>query len=219
MKNLNKNMIKLHYGGVDHFFNEEDILSPGKHYEKLCNISSDINEHLPTLKRYASECKTVTEMGVRFACSTWAFLEGKPEKLNCYDINYEFFRPSEYLLNKMSELYNVEFEFITADSLKTDIENTDLLFIDTLHRYEQLIGELNKHHKNINKYIILHDTTLFEHRDEELYEHASDIVKNTNSDKKGLSVAIDDFLSNNKNWQVKEVYTNCNGLTILERKF
>lgn len=219
MKNINKNMIKLHYGGVDHFFNEEDILNPGKHYEKICNISSDINEHLPTLKRYASECKTVTEMGVRFACSTWAFLEARPEKLNCYDINYEFFRPSEYLLNKMSELYNVEFEFITADSLKTDIENTDLLFIDTLHRYEQLIGELNKHHKNINKYIILHDTTLFEHRDEELYEHASDIVKNTNSDKKGLSVAISDFLSNNKNWQVKEVYTNCNGLTILERKF
>lgn len=210
-------MIKLHYGGFDHYFNEEDVLTPGNHYDKLCNIYSDINEHLPILKKYASECKTVTEMGVRFACSTWAFLEGKPEKLTCYDINYEFFRPSEELLNKMSELYNVEFKFITGDSLKIDIENTDLLFIDTLHRYDQLIGELNKHNKNVNKYIILHDTVTFANIDESLYDHASDVVKNTNNYKEGLSLAVNDFLLDNKEWIVGEVFTNNNGLTILKR--
>jgi hypothetical protein len=210
-------MIKLHYGGYDHEFNEEDVLTPGKHYEKLCNIGSDINEHLPTLKKYASQCKTVTEMGVRFACSTWAFLEGKPEKLTCYDINYEFFRPSSDLLNKMSELYNVKFEFITADSLKTDIENTDLLFIDTLHRYSQLIGELNKHHKNVNKFIILHDTTTFANVDEGLYDHASDIVKNKETHKQGLLLALNEFMSENKEWVIEEVFTNNNGLTVLKR--
>ena len=218
MKNINKNMIKLHYGGVDHIFNEEDILNPGKHYEKICNISSDINEHLPTLKRYASECKTVTEMGVRFACSTWAFLEARPEKITCYDIDYAPFKPSANLLNKMCDNYGIKFEFILGDTLKVEIDNTDLLFIDTLHTYNQLIGELTLHSKNVNKWIILHDTTLFGDGDEYIYNHASDLIKNKQKDKFGLRSAVNDFLSNNKNWEVKEVYTNCNGLTVLERK-
>ena len=195
MKNINKNMIKLHYGGMDHYFNEEDILNPGKHYEKLCNISSDINEHLPTLKKYASECKTVTE------------------------IDYAPFKPSDNLLNQMCNNYGIKFEFILGDTLKIQIENTDLLFIDTLHTYNQLIGELTLHSKNVNKWIILHDTTLFGDRDEYIYEHASDLIKNVEKNKIGINKAVDDFLSDNQNWIVKEVYTNCNGLTILERKF
>ncbi len=51
-----------------------------------------------------------------------------------------------------------------------------------------------------------------------IYNHASDLIKNKQKDKFGLRSAVNDFLSNNKNWEVKEVYTNCNGLTVLERK-
>ena len=108
-------MIKLHYGGMDHFFNEEDVITPGKHYEKLCDIRSDINEHLPTLKRYASECKTVTEMGVRYACSTWAFLEARPEKITCYDIDYAPFKPSDNLLSNCKK---PAFKIVFAKYLK-----------------------------------------------------------------------------------------------------
>lgn len=210
-------MIKLHYGGTDHYFNKEDILTPGKHYESLCSIPSDINEHLPTLKKYASQCKKVTEMGVRFACSTWSFLEAKPEKITCYDIKYDYFKPSEDLINKMCEKYKISFEFLTGDTLNIEIENTDLLFIDTLHTYDQLTGELTLHSKNVNKWIILHDTTLFGDRDEYIYEHASDLIKNKEKSKEGLNNAINDFISKNQDWIVKEVYTNCNGLTVLER--
>jgi len=212
-------MIKLHYGGYDHFFKEEDILYPGRHYEKLCNIGSDINEHLPTLKKYASECKTVTEMGVRYACSTWAFLEANPEKITCYDIDYAPFEPSFDLINQMSNNYGIKFEFIVGDTLKIEIDNTDLLFIDTLHTYNQLIGELTLHSKNVNKWIILHDTTSFAYSDEFIYDHASELIKIKEKNKIGLKYAVDDFLSNNQNWIVKEVFTNCNGLTLLERKF
>jgi hypothetical protein len=212
-------MIKLHYGGHDQEFNEEDILTPGRHYEKLCSIPSDINEHLPTLKNYAIQCETVSEMGVRYACSTWAFIEGKSKKLKSYDIDYGPFRPSEGLIKEMCNKYNIDFEFILCDSLKVEIENTDLLFIDTLHTYDQLTGELTLHSKNVNKWIILHDTTLFSDRDEYIYEHASDLIKNKEKSKEGLNNAINDFISKNQDWIVKEVYTNCNGLTILERKF
>lgn len=83
-------MIQLNYSGQLISFDEKEILIPGKHYNKLCEISSDINEHLPTLKKYTEKCDIVAEMGVRFACSTWSFIEGKPKKLRCYDINYDF---------------------------------------------------------------------------------------------------------------------------------
>lgn len=210
-------MIKLHYGGRDHHLNEEDVYIPNLHYQNLCNIPSDINEHLPVLKKYAEECFHVTEMGVRYACSTWAFIEAKPKKLVCYDIDYKPFEPSEKIIKKMCGNYGIEFEFILADCLKIDIEKTDLLFIDTLHTYNQLISELNKHSKNVNKYIILHDTTLFGYNDEHIYGHASDLVKNTQTEKSGLIIAIDDFISQNTDWIIHETFINNNGLTILKK--
>ena len=40
------------------------------------NGSSDIMEHLPTLYKYATECESVLELGVRGCVSSWAFLKG-----------------------------------------------------------------------------------------------------------------------------------------------
>ena len=56
-------------------------------YDQKCSEKSDINENLPTLKRYAEECDHVTEMGVRTIVSTYALLMGKPKKMVSYDIN------------------------------------------------------------------------------------------------------------------------------------
>jgi hypothetical protein len=46
-------------------------------YEKLCSncegTCGDIFEHLPTLYKYASECESVFETGVRGVVSSWAF--------------------------------------------------------------------------------------------------------------------------------------------------
>ena len=56
-------------------------------YYQKCNSPSDINEHLPTLKRYADECEHITEMGVRWVVSTYAFLMSKPKKLVSIDID------------------------------------------------------------------------------------------------------------------------------------
>ena len=42
---------------------------------------SDINEHLPHLRRLAKECPSVTELGVRSMNSTWGLLLGLSEIL------------------------------------------------------------------------------------------------------------------------------------------
>lgn len=177
--------------------------------EKCADIYSDICEHLPTLKRYAEECDHVTEMGVRWVVSTYALMMGKPKKLISIDID-----SIEKHGTKISDLVDlgnsvgIDFSFIVSDTRNIDIEETDLLFIDTLHNYNQLKVELELHGNKAKKYLIFHDTTLFEYGDE----------KHNESEKKGLWPAIEEFLEINPHWEILERYTNNCGLTILKRK-
>jgi predicted O-methyltransferase YrrM len=188
-------------------------------YNVLCNTPSDINEHLPTIKNLASECNIVTEMGTRFVVSTWALVYAEPKKIICYDINEDFFLEGKKNIYEICKEKNIEFSFTKADTLKLEIQKTDLLLIDTLHTYFQLFSELSLHAKNVNKYIIMHDTVSFGHYDEQIYSHASDVVKNQNHIKSGLVPAIEDFLKTEEglNWSIYKVYENNNGLTVLIR--
>lgn len=185
-------------------------------YLTHCNTGSDINEHLPTLKQYGETVKTITEMGVRDVVSTWAFLESKPERLISIDIvnNNNIPYAAAY-----AQENGLNFEFRQADTLNIEIEETELLFIDTLHTYNQLYNELVLHAGKVSKYIIMHDTVSFGHRDEHIYDHASQVVKFMGNFKEGLVPAIEDFLKTKEgqNWRVKEVFTNNNGLTVIER--
>lgn len=187
-----------------------------KNYNINCLETSDINEHLPTLLEYGKKCNHITEMGVRWVSSTWALLMAKPKKMISYDIVWN---ENIDKVIELSKEYELDYDFVKVDVLKIDIETTDLLFIDTLHTYNQLSQELFKHSDKVSKYIILHDTETFGFNDEQLYEHASDIVKSIKTDKQGLWLAITEFLNSDKGkeWEVEKKYTNNNGLTILKK--
>lgn len=174
-----------------------------KLYKKLCNKKSDINEHLPTLKKYAEQCESITELGVRRGTSTCALLYGKPKQMQCYDIEQKGNLPlKEY--EKFAYENDINFKFIIANVLHIEIDYTDLLFIDTLHTYNQLKQELSLHGNKALKYIIFHDTKTF-----------GEIGEDKKSP--GLLKAIEEFLSKNSHWSVKEAYKNNNGLFILVR--
>jgi len=176
-------------------------------YKNHCNSASDINEHLPILKKYGEKCSHITEMGVRGIVSTWAFVVAKPKKLTCIDIKHpSSFGAEEKFNNLINEcnLNNIDFKFIQGNTLDINIENTDLLFIDTLHNYEQIKTELSKHNINVNKFMIFHDTVSFGKRNETGHG-------------KGILVAINEFLDENKNWKVIEDLKNNNGLMVLEK--
>ena len=130
-------------------------------YRELCNTPSDIWEHLPTLAALASECHHVTEMGTRYIVSTWAFLEGLKEGDTLIAIDYK--HPREYnasldSIEAEAQHKGVNFVFKEEDTRTNEIEETDLLFIDTDHTYEQLKIELERHSDKVRKYIALHDT-------------------------------------------------------------
>jgi hypothetical protein len=186
-------------------------------YNEECNTCSDINEHLPTLKSYGEECETIIEMGVRSLVSTWAFLAAKPKKLISLDLE----NPSTFG-GDLGEIYlnsyenEITFEFVQSSSLEYDIPLCDLLFIDTWHDYLQLKKEITRHHKNVMKYIILHDTNTFGYVDELYYDIPETPRLETNLPK-GLCPAINEFLNENNNWVLWERKPNNNGLTVLKR--
>ena len=118
---------------------------------------------------------------------------------------------------------NIDFRFIEQDVLEADIAPTDLLFIDTWHVYKQLTQELKLHSPKVRKWIIMHDTTSCAHRDEEGYEkHLGEKFANPPLEGypqgKGIWPAIEEFIHrNSQDWKILERFTNCQGLTILER--
>lgn len=174
-------------------------------YLNKCSLPSDINEHLPTLMRYAEECDHVTEMGVRWVVSTYAFMMGRPKRMISYDIEpVENHGISREELKTLALQADCDYDFYVADTRDLTIEETDLLFIDTLHTYHQLKRELELHANKSRKYIIFHDTTTFEFMGEGGREE-------------GLWKAIEEFLHHDGNWAIHERYTNNNGLTILKR--
>lgn len=172
-------------------------------YLSKCNESSDINEHLPILKKYAEECSHITEFGVRGVVSTYALMMGKPKILKSYDITpTENHGVSRNDLVSLAKENGIEFEFIVGNTLQIEIEKTDLLFIDTWHVYDQLKKELELHANKVKKYLIFHDTTTFGYVGE--------------GHPVGLWPAIEEFLEKNNNWEIKEKLENNNGLTILK---
>jgi hypothetical protein len=187
-----------------------------KKVNELYTTPSDINEHFPAIIKYGSECETITEMGVRGIVSTWGWLACAPKKLISYDIH----NPAKWggdiqSVYDTAAAYNLNFEFKIADVLKIEIDETDLLFIDTWHAYDQLKQELKIHSGKVKKYICFHDTTSYEFNDE---PKGHENTWEGQSSGKGIWPAIEEFLmENNDTWVLKERFKNNNGFIVIER--
>jgi len=187
--------------------------------------SIDIREHLELLKQYASECNSVTELGVRWVVSTWYFMAGRPKKLTSFDItHFKDYGVNEHILNEVASENGVDFLFIQEDVLTTDkLQETDLLFIDTLHSYKQLKMELHLHGNKANKYLIFHDVISFGEIDEAPTpvnpEWSEELATYHNSlkDHEGINQAIVEFLLENKHWHIDKLAVRSNGLMVLRR--
>jgi hypothetical protein len=169
-------------------------------YSLVCRGPSDINEHLPVLREYAERCSHVTELGTRFGNSTVAFMAARPDVFISYDPAHN--ERVEYL-KLMAEEAEVNFKF--RQEGPEEIEETDLLFIDTNHHAEQCERELRLFAHRVKRYLVFHDTATFWEKGQ---GHESG---------GGLRYAIEPFMSAHPEWvQVYRSEDN-NGLLILER--
>ncbi len=187
--------------------------------------SVDIREHLDLLRKYASKCDHVTELGVRWVVSTWYLMAGLPKKLLSFDIvDFTEYGVNAELAYSIAKQNNVDFRFIKEDVLTTDkIEETDLLFIDTLHSYKQLSLELQLHGNKARKYLIFHDIGSFGTEDEDetpfnpLWTEDLKARYITLENHKGINQAIIEFLQANHHWHIDYFTCNNNGLMVLRR--
>lgn len=226
-------------GGYRLFIKKIDLRNTAKHfldmrYDFLCKTSSDVNEHLPTLYKYAMECNSIIELGVRGCVSSWAFLKGLQDNNNKKEgksTKYLFLNDIEKC--EISNLVNVAeylkidigYEWINDLKLNTGDKRYDMTFIDTWHVYGQLKRELRKFGEITNKYIILHDTTVDAEKGETLRLGLDSKKQSEESGfpvqeiECGLRKAVDEFIFTTREWRVKEKFENNNGLTVLERIF
>lgn len=209
LASIEKELIDLKYVSKVAYmstFNFEPSKELQFHFEYAKEKRSDINFLLPTLHTYAQQCKHITEMGVRTVVSTYAFLSARPNRMISIDmVNPEVYGDvSLHKIEYLAKSVGVDWKFIEGSTLNLSIENTELLFIDTLHTYDQLKGELARHHTQVSKYIILHDTVTFG----EIGEAAGTV---------GLNPAVDEFLKAFPVWRMRERLYFSNGLTVLEK--
>lgn len=167
-------------------------------YETASRTPSDINEHVETLRRYASQCKHVTEFGVRSAVSTVGLLAAQPSRLISYDIQMS--AEAEHLKRLQGE---TNFEFVVGDSTKVQIEPTEMLFVDTKHTADQLWAEFENLAKHVSRYIVLHDTVIFGETGED--------------GGPGLMPAVRRFVTESPEWTVIRHDRNNHGLLVLSR--
>lgn len=157
----------------------------------------DIIEHLPTLRMLADRCESIVEFGTRTGNSTVAFLASSASEVFSYDLNPPQFEVPPDVAPK--------WRFYQADTSQLpDIQSCDMLFIDTLHNYEQVKAELRHANYRVRRYLAFHDTMLFGMRDEQ-------------GNGPGIMSAVVEFLADNRSWHVYRHYQNNNGLTVLWR--
>lgn len=188
-----------------------------REFEALVRTPSDINEHLRFLRDLATGCEHVTEMGVRGAVSTWALLAARPKRYVGIDIAELDLGP----VRDAALAAGIAFEFRRADTASPalQIEPTDLLMIDTWHVYEQLSRELQLHHGQVRRCIVMHDTTTFaNHGEGYTYEQASVSSSLAPGGRRGLWPAISEFLAVLPEWELAHRFHHNNGLTVLRRR-
>jgi hypothetical protein len=172
-------------------------------YQQALTTPSDIREHLETLYELARGCDHVTEMGTRHGWSTRALLYAQPKVLECYDLIRQ---PEVDMLEAAARTAGrPRFVFRQADVRQVEIEETDLLFVDTMHDYEQMERELALHGNKARKYLVFHDTMSFR-----------EIGETTGH--RGIWPAIEEFIWDNPEWLQSVRPTRNENLTILSRQ-
>jgi hypothetical protein len=195
-----------------------------KRYLDAVHTPSDINEHLPTLRSYAAKCSHVTEAGVRFVVSSWAFALGLADAVRPRLVQIDIDRHSNTIdFGRLARKCGVDVVFRQGSDLEVEMEPTDLFFIDTWHVYGQLKRELARWAPSVRKYIIMHDTTVDAELGESLRMRDDVAARMRESGFpleeicKGLWPAVEEFLRENSEWQLETRYVHNNGLTILKR--
>jgi len=172
-------------------------------YEKVQSTPWSLDQHMPQLAELAGRCEHVTEFShtkeslVALAHGLGLVL-GRLPALIAYNT-----QASDPLVKKLHELLPAIVLENSDSPGVAEIDETDLLFIDTRHTKARLAEELAKFAPRVRRYIVLHDTSLYGQRGED--------------GGAGLLEAIRELLESDSSWFVASHASKQYGLTVLGR--
>lgn len=174
-----------------------------KTYIDLGNKGNGANAHIHAIYEYAKSCNSIIDFGMRELGVSCALVHLNPRQLlllkgsKTLPNTVEELTPHTCNANTSIQHLNVDVEF----KLETSF---DMIIINNLQNYEDVIKVLINNSNLINKYIIVNGIITWGQQDE------------TKSGV-GLFAALKQFLQTNKNWKELCTFTNSDGLTILQR--
>ena len=135
-------------------------------YQSLLSRRNDLTPYGQVLSDLTAQCSSVVEMGIgplQYGLnSTWALLHGLhtstlpgAKKYTSIDLEDNPVNSNIYHAKEVGLNLGIDFSFILADSGTVDIEEYDLLFIDTDHTYNQCSSEFKKHSNKVKKFIMI----------------------------------------------------------------
>lgn len=137
--------------------------------EDAKNHGAQYCAHHDMIAKYIGECKSYKELGTHQGASAAAAILAGVKEVHLVDQTLEKFNTQKHLFehycNENGVLLHV-YEMSSIDA-KCAI-STDMLMIDSLHKWSWTSKELEIHAPVTNKYIIFHDTSI-------VNKHPSDI--------------------------------------------
>jgi len=179
------------------------VLSLDELYARACNNVSDVFLHCPMIKELASRCQHVTELGLNSLGICVSVMAGQPSTFIAYGKNKE--KVDEIIKEIPDDVGRTHLKIRAGDSLKIQIEETEMLIIDTYHTYSQLNNELLKHAGNATKYIVIISSYAFALRGED-------------GSSPGVMDAVVEFVAKNDRWEIIYNERKNNGMLVLQRE-
>lgn len=184
-----------HVKTVEEFNSEIRRQQEEAHGKDYCAIHDAI-------MKYMGDCKSYMELGTHQGGTASAALLTKPSRVFLVDMDLSRYRKFlEPIANEYAEENDIELITREVDSTSLGAMNTtDMLMIDSYHHPAHMKKELNTHAHNVNKYIIAHDTS---------------IINGKQND--SLYKVLVNFAESNR-WEVIERGTTNVGYTVLKKK-
>lgn len=175
---------------------------------KLFHAEAENDPQLYTLLRFSCECDHASALTMNSWESAVTFLTAQIKKIRIYNIA-EIDKDSANKLNLAAREIGVNFSIAPV---RDEIEETDILFINTPAEGNYRAMELGKHASKVRKYIVLPNTVAHAHE-------ASNKIKLADEIKPiGLVFGINHFLQSNDNWFILEHDDVNPGVTVLVNK-
>jgi hypothetical protein len=184
-------------------------------YARHCAGNTAISPHLPRLRALAEGAAVAVEFGVKRGASSSALLMGAAEV-----VSYDVVATPE--ARQLETIAGERWQYRVEDSRGANVPGCDLLFIDSLHDYEQCSAELSAHGNKASRYLVFHDTQTFGAvgADGETGKHKWTYVPGRGSvplNCLGIRQAIDEFMIANPAWRIVAAYPDSHGLLVLQR--